>query len=428
VNSINGNYMLPEMVKRYIIKFPDSYVSQFLNDGKLFAQNLTIGVKKPEILAVLQGSMGDDFDVLLQNDNIQEIMKKLNLEGVSIDDPDIELKIIQSAKNTLQAEIAHIMKTESEYKNGGTSEQLKNNEASIREKEIRISNIDRKTRILVAISKLNSDEELTEENEETLNCSICMDGPHDDAVQMSCPQCWAMYHNTCILPWFAKQGVKKSCAKCRCDIKSLNDMCVFQTTKTVNEDGQETDNFEIVAQDKVENVEFESKVQAITEIIGVGDDDYVRRHGLPERSDDEELEINEIRKTLLYLNMGSESNAEKTIIKDLLSNGILIFYDKVSPTASTIDSIYGHGAKENMRFVNNKKSISKIINEFEKTTRKAVFIMRKGGSSVGLDFPWIDAIITYSDFGSGDSRQINGRAERTGRTRNFYFIKLDYVD
>jgi hypothetical protein len=355
-------------------------------------------------------------------------MKKLNLEGVSINDPNIELKIIQSTKNALQAEIAQIMKTESEYKNGGTSDQIAKNAADIRKKETKISNIDRKISILTAISKLNSNEDLLEEDEEKLNCEICMDGPQDDTVQMACPQCWGMYHNTCILKWFAKQGMEKTCAKCLCPIESIKNMCIFQTTTTINEDGEETNNFKISSSDEVEDVEFDSKEEAITEIIGISDEADVRKYGLPERSNDEELEIDEIRKTLLYLNVGSESTAEKKIIKTLLANGILIFYDKTAPKAKDIENFYGKGSKDNMRFVNNKKSIGKIIHEFETTTRKAVFIMRKGSSSVGLDFPFIDAIITYSDFGPNDTRQIIGRAERTGRKRNFYFIKLSYED
>lgn len=418
----NGNYMFPEMLCRYVIKFPDSYVSRFLN--KIKGEKVTIKIKIPGIVTVLNGVMGDDFDSLLQNDNIEGVMKKLNLEGVSIDDPKLELKIITATQSLLKQENDEIRRVESAYKNGGTSSQLENNRARIRENEIKIARIERKMNILNSISALNSGEDLTEEEENYLECSICMEGPSESESLMACPKCWGLCHDKCSLKWFKMQGFQKTCPKCICRINSVSDMCVFKVN--VDEDGNQ--NFEIKDESKQES-DRSSKSEAIIDIVGENDDDFLRSNGgkVPERDPDTtDLDFEDIRKTIIFLNDTTESTEEVNLIRGLLDNGIAIFYDKAFSINQAIEK-YGPKAKNLMKFVKDKKKIQKFVDEFEGVNRKAVFILRKGSASTGLNFPFVDAIVTYSTFSSDDMKQIIGRAEREGRVRKFFFINLEYV-
>lgn len=418
-NSINGNYMFPEMLCRYVIKFPDSYVSRFLN--KIKAEKVTITVKVPKIITVLEGNMGDDFDFLLQNDNLDEIMRKLNIENTSVNDPDLEIKIISAAQKILKDENDEIRRVEKAYKNGGTSVQLKNNSIRIRENEIKIASIERKKNILNSVSILNSEEELTEDEEKVLECSICLEGPNERDSLMACPKCWGLCHDKCSLKWFKCQGSEKSCPKCKYKINSLSEMCIFN----VNFDEKGTKTFKI---EKTQESDYTSKVDAILDIVGENDDDFLRSNKgkVPERDPSTtDLDIGEIRKTLIYLNNAVESCEEIKLIQGLLEQGIAIFYDKTFSLDQAVEK-YGPKARNLMKFVKDKKKIQKFMDEFEIVNRKSVFIMRRGSTSIGLNFPFVDAIVTYSTFSPDDMKQIIGRAEREGRVRKFFFINLEY--
>lgn len=423
LNSTTGKYVLPAMVAKYIIKFPDDYIEQFMNGGKKFMKRLTLKSKSPNLVSVLNGTMGDEFDVLLQNDSIDEILKKLDIEGTSINDPNFEVKVIEATINKLQDEIAQIRKKEDEYKKGGNSTILENNQEKIDEKEAKIRQIQRKLNILSLVDKLNNGEEPSEEEQEELNCPICYESVDELSNMVTCPHCWSVYHFTpCFTDWMKKN---KSCPNCRKQI-SLKDLCRFNVSTTVNESGEENEIVEIGKETITEDIVFDSKKDAILEIIGETDDDEIKKtRKVPDRSDDDNLEIDEIRKTLLYLNTGTETRAENQIIRGLLDNGIYVFYNRAF-SKPTLVNMYGSKAQTHMISVQKKGDLNKYIEQFRKAPNKAVFIMQNKAESVGLDFPFVDAIITYSDFGKDNEKQITHRAEREGRERDFFYIVLDY--
>lgn len=401
-NSVTGNYMFPEMIERYIIKFPKSYIDELKYGGRNFCNEITIKVNRPQVLAVLNGVMGDEFDTLLQNDGYEEIMKKLNLEGVSISDPDLEIKIIVASIEKLNAEIAEIDYREAGYKKGGTNAQLEANDEQRRKIREKINVIELKMKALQTIQSIANGEEL--EDPEAAQCMICY-GDLEEEI-LSCPQCWGFYHPECILKWFKKTGAAKTCPKCRKPYNSVKDLCILKSNGAGNEDGDAK--FDFVHQDDEKNedeeMKFETKLDAIKTLLN---DDY------------------NFRKTLLYLNSSDESNTDVNVIRALLNMKLHVFYDK-SMTKAQASFLFGPNAETYLHCITNRKKMEDYINKFEKAKNRCVFIMQTNAQSTGLDFPFIDCIICYSKFKPGTIDQIKGRAERASRTEEYAYIVLEY--
>jgi hypothetical protein len=73
-----------------------------------------------------------------------------------------------------------------------------------------------------------------------------------------------------------------------------------------------------------------------------------------------------------------------------------------------------------------KKNINNFISDFRITEQRTCWIMESETSSAGLNFEFVDSIITYEKYKS--ERQIMYRGLRPGRTTNLNFYRLSYDD
>lgn len=400
-NAASGKFMFPDVIERYVIKFPNEYIKEQKDGGNVWRKNLTLKVKRPNIVGVLQGVMGDDYDVLLQNDNFEEVMRKLGLDGVGVNDPELELKIIQASIDKLNKDIAEIDYREAGYKTGGNATILAKNEEERNAIRKRIATIERKYNALTTIK-----EHFAGELEEPISCQICFENIEGEVF--ACKECWAFTCRHCALTWSKKMGANKQCYKCKTKFHSVKDFGVYKQ----NADGEvnvEPEIKEELHEDEEENIEdkeFDSKLEAITTVL----------------SDDYGLE-----KTLMFLNSGDESNNDNTIIRALIDMGLHVFYDN-SLTERERIAKFGQRGKDYVHCVANRRKMDKELEKFRDAKKRCVFILKTGSKSTGLDFPFIDAILCYSNFKEGDVEQIVGRAERHGRTKEFCFITLNYMN
>jgi len=393
--------MFPEMIERYIVKFPRSYINEIIFGGQEYNVDVVVKIVRPQVLAVLEGVMGDDFDEMLQNDQYDEIMKKLGLEGVKIDDPDAETAIIEAAIAKLEGELAAIDHKEAGYKDGNKDRFIEENNKERERIRRKIGNIQRK------LEALNSVHELIDGSGEGPTCVICTDTFTDEI--MACPECWAFYHRDCLLPWFKKNGANKTCPKCRKQFASIKDVCIMKVNPVKDENGEETEDIKVDfvhEEEKPADMKYDSKLDAIKGIIGDADGPH---------------------KSLLYLNSGDESNSDNQIIRSLIDMGIYVFYDR-SMTVEKKIATFGRNAEKYLICINNRKKMSDSIALFERAKNKCVFIMKTGSQSTGLNFPFVDAIITYSRFSADVEKQVKGRAERASRDKPYLYIVLEYEE
>lgn len=401
-NSRTGHYMFPEMIERYIVKFPVSYINEIIFGGKQYNVDVNIKVSRNRALAVLGGVMGDDFDELLQNDQYDEIMKKLNIECVSINDPDAEMIIIEGAIDALNKQLDAIDHKEAGYKEGNKARFIEENNKERERIRHKIANINRKLEALKSVQELV-------EGGEGPTCEVCME-TFDDAEIMACPECWACYHKNCILSWFKRNGANKTCPKCRKQFTSVADLCVVKLESHSDEEGNDEVKIDFVHEEpETEDdapIRYESKAEAIVDIVCSEDGPH---------------------KSLLYLNSLDDSDADNSTIRSLIDRKVYVFYDKAMTVEKKVNT-FGPNAEKYLFCIANRKKISESIRLFEGAKNKCVFIMKTGTQSTGLNFPTVDAIITYSRFNPNVEAQIKGRAERASRTKEYLYIVLEYED
>lgn len=390
LNATTGNFMFPDVISRYVIKFPKEYIRLQKDGNKSYCNEITIKIKGRNIIGILQDTMGDEFTTLLQNDNFEEVMRKLGIEGF-VNDPNLEVKIVAAAIQKLQNEIDDINTREANYKKTVGDRILEENEEKKKSIQKKIDTITRKYKFLESVK-----DNFSGESDVPIECSICTCEIENEIP--ACPQCWSSYCSECIFKWFKKS---KSCPNCRFEFKSVKDLCVFKP----GSDDREV-NIESIDDEEQEDEEdkiYDTKLDAISSL----------------------LDENDLRKTLMYLNTGDESAVDISIIRNILNKDIHIFYDG-NMTAAKKVRLFGAKADEYLHCIADRKKMGNYLKSFENAKARCVFILKTGSRSTGLDFPFIDAILCYSKFSDGDVEQIRGRADRHGRTEDYFFIVLEY--
>lgn len=392
INSGTGNYMLPEMIHRYIIKFPDYYINHNIYGDKNFVQSYVLKCKKPRELAAVQGALGGAFDEFIENDDYDGLMKKL-----SIDNPE---DIVEAVKAALYIQIDDIRAIMNGYKaEGGSLERL------LGEREAEIAAIELK--IAAIENKMEAFKGALEEQ-----CPICYEelqafgklapeDPDDKEIWemksvVACRACFKPFHTGCL---FGSFGVthNHSCPNCR---GKMDESTIIRVTddsgqidfKSMRDDEAQTMNEETIFENK--NVALKATLEQCTQ-------------------------------ALLYLNTSGEyGSTDIDIIKMIAGMGI----DVRLPSAMTKEKkaqIFGEYS-DRIFSPRGKRAIATDLLEFEKTRRPTVWVLKTSHSSSGLNFPFIDAIICYSRF--KQEEQIKGRALRPQRTKPFNYVVIEYED
>lgn len=406
LNASDGNYMFPEMIQRYIIKFPNSYINECRNNGVVYERSYVINVKKPLLNLILDGIMGKEFDELLENDAIDELKNKLNVINTGNDPNEINFAIIQGAIDKLQSNIQDINIKESNYKNGANSKILADNDSkknklnkSINKIELRTSNYDLATNFV------------NDELDTPLLCMIC-ESDLDKTSTCACPGCYSMCHDTCIFSSVLEVDDFR-CKNCKTKITSLDQINVLVEYKDEDEDYNSATFMKKVNDSddlEVPDIMNDSKLNALIEII-----DYKS-----------ESKSNDPYKCLIYLYDSSEYKNEYEIIRHSLDKGIRVYYDK-NINKAKIEELFGNNGINHLTSVSDRKKMEKYIDSFRNNKHPSVFIMRTNAQSTGLDFPFIDDIITYSENDYSLRSQIVGRADRPSRKKMFDMFEMTYV-
>jgi len=298
VNSVSGKYMLPDMIRRYIIKFPDTYIHNIIYGNQNFIRTHVLKCRKSSENSIFTGILDSEFDEYLENDETEKIMSYLNIHNIN--------DIYDGVINKINEKINDVHKRVSEYKVTGE----------------RLINL-----------KEEADAEINGYN----NKFAIMENRIDNYTNVS--------------------------------------------------SGDE--------------YIFESKMDALISSAEQG------------------------FKVLIYINTSDQGSSLLTnIVKELAQKGFRVRI----PTALTKAENFAIYGKYEKYIINprDKRHTQEDLDDFEHSTYKTVWILKSGVSSAGMNFPFIDMIITYSHFKSEE--QIIGRANRPTRKEPFDFIKMVYVD
>lgn len=392
INSGTGNYILPEMIYRYVIKFPDYYINNNIYGGKNFVRYYNLKCKKPREFAAIQGALGNAFDEFLENDDYDGLMKKL-----SIDNPE---DIIDAVKAQLYDQIDAIRKTMSEYKAEGVmlEKLLSDRENDIAEIEAKITAIDSKLESFkgamvedcaICYESLQAFSKIPPENEEDKKI-------WDEKSVVACKSCFKPFHTGCLFQSFSISH-NHTCPNCRAKLDE-------ETIIRVTDDDGEVDFKSIRNEEeqiKDETTIFENKQDALREVLG------------------------QCNKALLYLNTSGEYGVgDIEIIKMMAEMGI----DVRIPSTMTKEkkvNVFGEYAARIIT-PRAKRQIAMDLDDFKKARNPTVWVLKTSHSSSGLNFPFIDSIICYSKF--KEEEQIKGRALRPQRTEPFNYVVIEYED
>ena len=383
INAPSGNYMFPEVIKRYIIKFPDGYINDVIWGGKNYVHKVVLRVKKPFINSQLQGAI-NGLDDLLENDDKVGIFAKLGISD--------ESQIISGTIAYLQKEIDNW----EESIRGYVGPTAAHNTRVAREK---IATIQAK------IDKINENgNRLLEKLNE--GCCVCYDQfnpvPTTCPPEMSqnvwaenlvvmCNMCKNIFHNRCLMESLRRGN--HACPMCRVRLK-LDDIKQIVSDNThIEVIRNETE------ESKVEQIVYNNKHDALfAAIVGV-------------------------RKGLIYLN-SSEDHHYFQLVKDIAAQG---FNVRISSTMTKAEKATKFGQLDD-RIINPRPKNKMVddLRDFQATSTPTLWILKTTVSSAGLNFPFIDAIICYSNF--REKEQIIGRGLRKPRDTPFKYIVMEYED
>lgn len=409
IRGVNGEFLFPKLVEKYVIKFPNKYVMESRPDYVNLVNNYVLKCAKSKRVQILKGAISDDIDQMLENDDYEGIVKKLGGTDVNT--------IFELAVSKLTEDI---IKRENEIAaySSKTNQSIRDNSAA------ELANMKRNLEALRSrISEMKNPD----------SCSICLDDfnyyPTDSQdlclihSNMGNPQeCGCKFHLKCIV---SALHVKMTCPNCRrrinnfqTDFTSLNSV----TSENQNTNSKFYDNPDFI---------YDSKMDALKESL----------KAMKRTNPDGTESFYKRTKILLFVEAKDDSNVIKEITKVCQNSGynVRLPYKPslINPNtgrkttakdalkAAYPDITVGYERFE-ITFPGDKSKIPEEIDDFKCNTRPFVWIFRSGKESAGLNFPFIDTLIEYSKFKS--HKQIIGRALRINRELPVDLIRIVNVD
>ena len=376
VNAASGNYVLPELVKRYIIKFPDSYIKKIIYGDANLVRYHVLKCRKPIESQILEGTLDESFDEYLENDDKVGMMRALKIENPN--------QILEAVIYKLQEKIQEVEKRMSEYKAEGDrlANLLEKGNEEIKGYQEKIALIYKRLEILSG--SISSP------------CAICMESMENKEL-LVCNTCYNPCHSECMINHFKSSG-NTNCPFCRTELNKNNLMKIDahaagEVARLKHAD--EGENGEYV---------FESKLEALYHAV------------------------KQFRKVLLYLNT-SDTEDEVNIVEIARTFASMGYNVRVPMTLTKQKKFQLYGQLEDRIIIpRSKREIGKDLEDFERANRPTIWIMKTASSSSGLNLPFIDLTLCYSVFRQRE--QIIGRGLRPARLKSglvMDFIELVYV-
>jgi hypothetical protein len=378
--------MFPELVNRYVIKLPLSYILECKPGFNELYTKITLKCRTKEEVKILASVVNEDVRQMLENDDFEGAIKKLSADGSATN-------ILDAVRQNLQKEIREHEKRIREYDS--------RTNATIREK----SNEQLKEK-KEALRKLNFDIERINSASEK-DCPICyekMKFDSKDPKEKCCihTKCSNVFHLNCIKE-LLPTPTGNFCPMCReifipdTDLKIIDG--IVPSTSVGSVIGR--DDFRGLDEEKI----YSSKSEALKDCLKfkvLGEKGYYRM------------------KVLLFVQFANESNSISDIIKLIQNSGFNVRLPFNGGKKAELEAQYP--TIRGCSVYNPKSKIENDIEEFKTTDKPFVWIFRSTKESAGLNFEFIDTLIQYSIFPS--SKQIIGRALRMNRTTHVDLITL----
>lgn len=398
--------LFPELSSRYVIKFPYSYIIEKSRpDFQQYVNRFILKASRAATAAILKGALGEEFDIMLENDDYEGIISKLKVGG-NIN------TILESSVERLRIDIA---KHENDIKNYDPSTAqgiIDKSMAKLAEEKKNLANVISKINRYRGVQNSSVHEE----------CPICMGDLHiipqpGDTPGQRCIShmgCMNIFHLDCIKPVI--MGANKTCPTCRepltekdlkltCDASGLS--LQQQESKEQMENRIKQQQITVLDTEK----EYDSKMEALKAALGpmVRNGQYRRR-----------------QKVLLFVEFKSDETTKcDEIIRLCQDCG---FNVRLPNKIGKNDDVIAKYPTRNGMIVKQAGAANSIKTEIKNFCDKPdpyVWIFRSGKESAGLNFPFVDTSIEYSVFKS--HKQIIGRSLRLNRVVPVDLIRLDYI-
>ena len=400
--------LFPELVERYVIKFPYSYiVEKSRPEFKKYINRYNLKCTRSAEAAILRGALGDEFDQMLENDDYEGVVSKLGVGGnisTILDD------VIQRLTIEIKKHVAKI----SSYDPATPQHVIDKSEEKLADERLNLLNLQKRIARYRGIENSATHE----------NCSICLEelhlipkaGDNNDQRCISHMSCMNIFHIGCLKPIIL--GQNKKCPMCREQLREEDlKLTCDSSGKSLQQQTQEQDmqRQDSLMKQQVRAIDtekfYDSKNEALKTALGpmVRDGQYRNRS-----------------KVLLFVEFRNDDSAKcDEIIKLCQDAG---FNVRLPNKVGTKDQLAAKFPIRNGKRVEQAGAaniIKKEIEKFRDSHEPFVWIFRSGKESSGLSFPFCDTSIEYSTFKS--HLQIQGRTLRLNRVVPVDLIRLDYV-
>ena len=419
IRAIRSKPFFPKLIERYVVKFPYKYILESRPGYNLLRNDFKLKCLISKRVDALRGTLGDDIDQMLENDDFDGVVRKLGGSNIN--------QIFSLAIGKLRDDI---FKREEEIRgfNPRTNKTIRENaQVALEEMKRNLATLEYR------ISELGTADDV---------CNICLDNldyhttdnskvccMHDDKYKTQeaghVSICGSKYHAECI---GASLRVKHECPNCRRKIDNFGED--FRVITSIDQTVKIDPNVPLFYNDP-ENL-YSSKLDALKDSLK-----YMKR------TNSEGVERWYLRtKVLLFVECKSDSDILMKIIRICQDAGYNVrlpfvpnnVYNqqtgKKTTAKSALNAAYPpvtnqYGTMQVTFPKDTKAKIQAEINEFKIDTRRYVWIFRSGKESAGLNFPFVDTIIEYSRFKS--HKQIIGRALRINREIPVDLFRLFYT-
>ena len=387
-----GNHKFLDMIKRYVIKLPYQYCLESNTLLSSLKREFVIKCKASTITGILHGAFGDDFDELLENDDYEGFIKKLNSSDSG--------NIFEASRARLEADIDEQEHNIQNYRAGTNNTIIANATKKLEEMKRKLKSINEKIDLLM--------NKIGENPEDCIICYEAMDinghpGMLDSerCVLHGKGNCNRIFHVKCLFDVF-KYNPNGLCPNCR---QKLEPSDIFMTSEIANITKNKPK--KVVSNDfDPENI-YSSKKEALRLILGSTLDRDGRSY--------------QRMKVLLFIQGTTILNEIIEICRSAGYNVRLPF--RVASSKKELDRMYPTADNGTIVVQGPKlKDLHKHITEFQYVDKPYVWISRSIKDSAGLNFPFVDTLIMYSDFPS--KMQILGRCARMDRTTPYDFFVL----
>uniref|UniRef100_A0A6C0BDJ0 RING-type domain-containing protein n=1 Tax=viral metagenome TaxID=1070528 RepID=A0A6C0BDJ0_9ZZZZ len=407
INSKDGERLFPELVSQYVIKFPLSYILEERPDFHLLFKKFKLKCRQQAEVGIIRGVLGSEIDNLLENDDMAAVIDKLKVSGTATNILDAAVERMSHDIHILQTRISNYLPNTPKHVVENSNKELQNLRVKLKDIQLKIDTFQGKT--IIGNDGIP----------QNIDCSICFDTMHFVPTEGDLPEnrcivhvkCMNSFHLKCLFQAIAKN---KQCPMCREEVKDQKDIKPPYDTNGNNIQNQIIREHSVHQQTQInldEQIEYDSKLDAIEKALL------------------SPLEINgtyyKRSKILLFINFSTDTTSNiETIVKLIQKCGYSVRLPFNAGTINELQVKYPPIGRATVTCKKENTAINKEMETFKTSPEPFVWLFRSGKESSGLNFPFVDTLIQYSDYG----RQVIGRVLRMNRTSPCEIITLSYKD